>query len=97
MAAIIQALNLNKAYPLGDVTVNALNDVSLEIYPGEMVAILGREGSGKSSLLHTIACQQKPDSGELYFEGTEVFQLPDLIPERTTRVVEQESRLGAVE
>ena len=77
MAVLIRALNLNKSFSAGTGTVYALNDVSLEIYPGEMVAILGRDGSGKSSLLHAMGCQQKPDSGELHLEGEDVYALDD--------------------
>ena len=77
MAATVQGLNLTKVYNLGDQQVYALNDVSLEVYPGEMVAILGRPGSGKSTLLHTLGCLQRPDSGQVSIEGRDVTQLDD--------------------
>ena len=77
MAATIQGLNLTKLYPIGDERFHALNDVFLEILPGEMVAILGGSGSGKSSLLHVLGCLQRPDSGTLLIEGTDVTQLED--------------------
>ena len=74
MAAIIEAFNLTKEYHLGDERVHALNDISLEIYPGEMVAIVGNEGSGKSTLLHTLATLQKPDSGLVRLAGLDVAE-----------------------
>lgn len=77
MAATIQGLNLTKVYSLGDERFHALNRVSLEILPGEMVAILGGSGSGKSSLLHVLGCLQRPESGALLVEGTDVTQLED--------------------
>ena len=77
MGAIVQALNLCKAYALGDEPFLALNDVSLEVYPGEMVAITGRTGTGKSSLLHIVGCLQRPDSGRLLIEDQDIAQLDD--------------------
>ena len=77
MAAIVQASNLTKVYNLGDEPVYALNDASLVIQPGEMLAILGRSSSGKSTLLHVLGCLQKPDSGKLSIEGRDVSRLGD--------------------
>lgn len=62
MNSAIRASNLTKAYDLGDERVQAVNDFSLDVFPGEMVAIVGQNGSGKSTLLHTLACLQRPDS-----------------------------------
>ena len=77
MGAIVQALHLCKAYALGDEPFLALNEVSLEVYPGEMVAITGRTGAGKSSLLHIVGCLQRPDSGRLLIEDQDIAQLDD--------------------
>ena len=77
MVATVHALHLTKAYPLGDDRVYALNDVSLELHPGEMVAILGGPSSGKSTLLHVLGCLQRPDSGRLSIEGRDVSGLED--------------------
>ena len=77
MVATVHAWNLTKAYPLGDERVYALNDVSLEVNPGEMVAILGGSSSGKSTLLHVLGCLQRPDSGQLSIEGRDVSRLED--------------------
>ena len=77
MVATVHASHLTKAYPLGDDRVYALNDVSLELHPGEMVAILGGPNSGKSTLLHVRGCLQRPDSGRLSIEGRDVSGLED--------------------
>ena len=77
MAAKVRALDLNKVYDLGDDRVFALNDVSLEINPAEMVALLGDKGSGKSTLLHTLGLLLRPDSGEVHIEGVDVTGLED--------------------
>ena len=77
MVATVHAWNLTKAYPLGDERVYALNDVSLAVNPGEMVAILGGSSSGKSTLLHVLGCLQGPDSGQLSIEGRDVSRLED--------------------
>ena len=54
MAAAVLGLNLNKAYTVGGERVHALNDVSLEVYPGEMIGVVGRTESGKSTLMHVL-------------------------------------------
>ena len=54
-----------------------MTDVSLEVYPGEMVAIVGRRGAGKSTLLSILGCIQRPDSGELHIGDLDVIQLAD--------------------
>ena len=77
MGATVVGKNLTKTYNLGDQMLYALNDVSLEVYPGEMVAIIGRTGSGKSTLLHTLGCLQRPDSGRVLLEDLDVTQLED--------------------
>ena len=77
MDPAIRASNLTKAYDLGDERVQALSDFSLEVFPGEMVAIVGRNGSGKSTLLHTLACLQKPDSGQVVIDDVDLTQLDD--------------------
>ena len=82
MVATIQASNLTKAFSLGEQRVYALNDVSLEVHPGEMLAIVGRPASGKSTLLHTLGCLQMPDSGRVLIEGTDSSKLQEAELER---------------
>ena len=61
MVTMLQGVNLVKVYPMGTDLVRAVDDVTLEIYPGEMVAVVGKHVSGKSSLLHVLGCLQRPD------------------------------------
>ena len=75
--AVIKVRNLSKVYELGEISVHALRGVSLDIYPGEMVAIMGPSGSGKSTLMNMIGCLDSPSSGEYYLDGEEVSQLVD--------------------
>ena len=61
--------------------LQALNDVSLEIYPGEIMGIIGPNGAGKTTMLNIINGFYKPDEGRIFFEGKErhdqhVFQPP---------------------
>ena len=77
MPATVQGLNLTKAHRAGDDVVYALQNVSIEVHPGEFVAVLGRSSSGKSTLLHTLGCLRMPDSGTVRLEGSDVGQLED--------------------
>ena len=60
---LLQLEHIKRHYPNGDTVVRALDDVSLSIWPGEFVAIVGQSGSGKSTLMNLIGCLDKPDSG----------------------------------
>ena len=82
--AILQAVNLKRTYADGQVT--ALNDVSLEVHPGEYVAIMGRSGSGKSTLLNLLGALDRPDQGEIYFEGEPLSKQKNLDSFRARRI-----------
>ncbi len=77
MAAVIQIEDIKKTYRMGDVEVNALNGVSLQVNQGEMVAITGPSGSGKSTLMNIIGCLDTPSSGKYILDGVEVSKLSD--------------------
>lgn len=75
---VVDLQNINKEFRLSaDVSVVVLRDVSVQIQPGEMVAILGPSGSGKSTLMNLIGCLDVPSSGEYFFAGTKVNDLSE--------------------
>ena len=77
-ARLIEIENVWKIYELGDVSVTALADVSLEIARGEFTAIMGASGSGKSTLMNVIGCLDRPTRGCYRLDGADVSTLtPD--------------------
>lgn len=73
----IQIKNLKKVYQMGEVEVKALDGVSLDIYEGEFVVILGPSGSGKSTLLNIIGGMDIPNEGEVVVAGDEITKYND--------------------
>src|SRR3990170_100979 len=74
---VVEAKDLKKTYMLGKIPVEALRGVNLRVDVGDFLAILGPSGSGKSTLLNLIGALDKPTSGKLLIEGTEVSALND--------------------
>jgi putative ABC transport system ATP-binding protein len=72
---MIEMENINKVYKMGEVTLEALKDVSLRIGPGEFISIMGPSGSGKSTLLNIIGCLDTPTDGSYIFEEKNVAGL----------------------
>ena len=75
--AIIDIRNMYKIYNPGENEVRALDGVSLAVYKGELVAIVGHSGSGKSTLMNMIGCLDTPTSGTYFLNGQDVSALSD--------------------
>src|SRR5690606_26677267 len=70
--AIVETENLSRDYPVGDSVVHALKGIDLSVPRGQLVAIQGRSGSGKTSLLNLIGGLDKPTRGRVWIDGQEV-------------------------
>jgi putative ABC transport system ATP-binding protein len=75
--AIIEAIGLKKIFG-GEVPVEALKDVDLQINEGEFVGIMGPSGSGKSTLLHMLALLDDPTAGKIIVDGIDVEKLSSI-------------------
>ena len=72
---LLEVKNLIREFPAGDSTIQILKGVNLEIYPGELVAIVGQSGSGKSTLMNILGCLDKPTTGSYKVKGRETREL----------------------
>jgi putative ABC transport system ATP-binding protein len=75
MHPVIQLENLEKTYESGDVQVRAVRGVSLTIEAGDFVAIMGSSGSGKSTMMNTLGCLDRPTGGRYLLDGIDVSGL----------------------
>jgi len=69
---VIRLENVYKTYDLGEIQVQALRGVSLEIHEGEFVAVMGPSGSGKSTIMNILGCLDRPTKGHYYLDGVDV-------------------------
>jgi putative ABC transport system ATP-binding protein len=76
-AAVVVAEDVTRRYGEGDSAVDALRGVSVDIAPGKLTAVMGPSGSGKSTLMHILAGLDKPTSGSVAIDGTELTTLSD--------------------
>jgi putative ABC transport system ATP-binding protein len=76
--SIIKLANVTKTYKLGETNVVALNDLSLDILPGEFTTVIGPSGSGKTTLMNLIGALDQPDSGSIFFDGEDISHLTEL-------------------
>ena len=74
---VVQARDLTKIYRMGELEVQALSGLSLDIVRGETLAIMGPSGSGKSTLMNILGCLDRPSDGDYYLDGENVAQMDD--------------------
>jgi putative ABC transport system ATP-binding protein len=89
--AVIKLADIHKIYHTGEVDVHAVQGVSLEILPGEFVAIMGSSGSGKSTLMNMIGCLDRPTRGTYLLDGKDVSIL-----DRNARADIRNEKIGFV-
>ena len=72
---IVETINLGREYELGSELVVAVRDVTMEVHPGEFIAVVGRSGSGKTTLLNLMAGLDKATSGSVLLQGQDLAEL----------------------
>ena len=77
MSALVEFVDVDKIYLVGDNSVQALNGVSIEIGHGEFVSVIGPSGSGKSTFMNLTGCLDTPTSGKVIIDGVNVASITD--------------------
>src|SRR5213083_2039895 len=75
--SLIRLNRISRRYQMGEETIHALREVSVEIQRGEYVAIMGPSGSGKSTLMNLVGCLDTPSSGRYELNGIDVSKMDD--------------------
>ena len=79
---VISMKGICKSFP----GVRALQDIELELYKGDVLALMGENGAGKSTLMKVLAGAYQPDAGEILFEGTRVSSMMNFAVPKSTSV-----------
>ena len=74
---LIEATDISKSYLVGSQTVKVLQSVTIQINPGEFMAIVGRSGSGKTTLLNLLAGLDQPNTGKVFVRGVNIADMSD--------------------
>ena len=74
---MIEATDISKSYLVGSQTVKVLQSVTIQINPGEFIAIVGRSGSGKTTLLNLLAGLDQPNTGKVLVRGVDIADMSD--------------------
>jgi lipoprotein-releasing system ATP-binding protein len=92
MPPIVSVRDVHKSYPTGEgATLDVLRGAALDVDEGQVIAIVGASGTGKSTLLHIIGALDRPDSGSVLMDGEDMFSMDD-----TTLAAFRNSRMGFV-
>lgn len=82
---------LRQSFRMGSRTVDVLKGISIDIHRGETIFLCGASGAGKTTLLYTLAGLERPVSGSVHFEGSDVYRMPD-----GARARQRNARIGFV-
>ncbi|HEX9154913.1 MAG TPA: ATP-binding cassette domain-containing protein, partial [Nitrospira sp.] len=74
---MITVTDLHKSFVIGEHQLEVLKGISLTIARGELIAIVGASGAGKSTMLHILGLLDRPTKGTVLYEGTDLFQLSE--------------------
>lgn len=88
---VIRLQDLRRVYQMGDTEVRALDGVSIDVAPGEFLAVMGPSGSGKSTFMNIVGCLDRPTSGTYVLEGIDVSTL-----DRNERAEIRNDKIGFV-
>jgi lipoprotein-releasing system ATP-binding protein len=77
MADVLRLENVSRRFKEGEGQLEVFSSLNMELAPGEIVALVGQSGAGKSSLLHIAGLLEAPSSGEIYIAGVAASRLPD--------------------
>lgn len=89
--AVIEAVDVSRVYGKGDISVHALDGVSLTIDQGEFVAVMGPSGSGKSMLMNILGCLDRPTEGRFILDSVDVGEMS-----RTQLAIIRNERIGFI-